>query len=245
MKKLISVLLAALMLACILPLGAFAIEEESVTFYYTDGIDQTSADGNINLCAYGIGSTGWVVDINHTLMTLIANGPTIITRIVAVVSAGGENCGEIYVLDGYAQADGSTVTVTDINDTSCLIHGNNTDPVEFSQVTIYYTEHVHSFGDDGRCNCGMTICFFEGHHEYGDDGNCTRCGENACVNNEHSYDPTPVYICRWCGAESPTPDGAGSTLSEGNLTIVVGVACLALGLVGGIVIGRKKKTGAE
>ena len=33
-----------------------------------------------------------------------------------------------------------------------------------------------------------------------------------------------------------------STLSEGSLAIVVGVACLAVGLVGGLLLGKKKKT---
>ncbi len=48
-----------------------------------------------------------------------------------------------------------------------------------------------------------------------------------------------TYICE-CG-DIYIPDGTASTLSEGNMTIVVGVACLALGLVGGLLIGKKKK----
>ena len=45
--------------------------------------------------------------------------------------------------------------------------------------------------------------------------------------------------CRWCGKEAP--GGTGSTLSEGNMTIVVGVACAAVFGFGGFFLGRKKK----
>ena len=37
----------------------------------------------------------------------------------------------------------------------------------------------------------------------------------------------------------------GSTLSEGNLAVVTAVAGVALGLVGGLLIGKKKKSAAE
>lgn len=37
---------------------------------------------------------------------------------------------------------------------------------------------------------------------------------------------------------------SGSTLSDGNMTIVVGAACLAVALVGGLLIGKKKKNSA-
>ena len=35
-------------------------------------------------------------------------------------------------------------------------------------------------------------------------------------------------------------DAKGSAMSEGSLTIIVGVGCLAIGLVGGLLIGKKK-----
>ena len=149
------------------------------------------------LDADSVGGSGWAVDYSSFLTIAVKNTMTTITRINAVVSAGGENCDLISVFPGVKQQDGNTVSVTGLNCRMCQFKGDNTDPVEFSQITVYY--HTHNY--------------------------------------------QPLYICRDCGAETNVPpDGAGSTLSEGNLTIVCSVACLALGLVGGIVIGRKKKT---
>ena len=45
----------------------------------------------------------------------------------------------------------------------------------------------------------------------------------------------------WKKAKNPT----ASTLSEGNLAIITAVAGIAVGLVGGLVIGKKKKVKSE
>lgn len=47
------------------------------------------------------------------------------------------------------------------------------------------------------------------------------------------------YVCDVCGAE--TSSVTGSVLSEGSLTIVVGVACLAIGFLAAMFIFKKKK----
>ena len=125
------------------------------------------------------------------------------------------------------------------------------------------SKHEHIFDDNNNCACGKTKCdvgehvlenglckfcdfFDESKHEqhiFDDDNNCA-CGKTKCDVEGHSY----VTICQVCGAEAPenyVPEVSGgytaSTLSQGNMTIVVGIACVALGLVGGLLIGKKKK----
>ena len=53
----------------------------------------------------------------------------------------------------------------------------------------------------------------------------------------------PATVCKNCG--EILNSRSGSTLSEGNMTIVVGVAALAVGLLGGFVLGRKKQKTEE
>ena len=56
------------------------------------------------------------------------------------------------------------------------------------------------------------------------------------------------FVCDSCNKSLTKSDllkawgntATASTLSEGNLTVIVGVACLAVGLVGGLLIGKKK-----
>ena len=67
---------------------------------------------------------------------------------------------------------------------------------------------------------------------------CTRCKQN-CSNEFHNG----TYKCPDCGMEFNA--ALGSTFSEGSLTIVLCVACLAVGLVGGLLLGKKKKKQAE
>ena len=49
----------------------------------------------------------------------------------------------------------------------------------------------------------------------------------------------PATVCKNCG--EILNSRFGSTISEGNMTIVVGVAALAVGLLGSFVLGRKKQ----
>lgn len=48
-----------------------------------------------------------------------------------------------------------------------------------------------------------------------------------------------LTVCNDCGAE--IPDHSGSTISEGNMTIVVGVAAAVIFGLGGFILGRRKK----
>ena len=99
--------------------------------------------------------------------------------------------------------------------------------------------------------CEFCEYFDEAKHEhiFNDDGECASCGKTKCELGEHDYES--VYRCRWCDKEAPegyVPQGQGSandpaasTLSQGSVTILGCMACLAVGLVGGLIIGRKKK----
>ena len=219
MKKLISVLFAALLLAAVLPLGAYAdSEEKSFTFIFVGKYDAADGSG-FKLIADDIGESGWIVGGSSNLVIWDNVKFHPITRIEAVVSAGGENYGDVYIADSGTKQqnggvlDGSTVTVTDINNAEFYFKSDNDKPVQFSKITVYYTTHEHTYDGNGECFCGVTRGDVEGH-DY-------------------------AYICRRCRREAPS--GSASTLSEGNMTIVCTVAGVALGLVGGLLLGRKKK----
>ena len=88
---------------------------------------------------------------------------------------------------------------------------------------------------EGRIFAGKgTVSTYKDHFFV--DGKCTACQEK-CTNAFHDG----VYKCPDCNMEIvSTP--AGSTLSEGSLTIVVGVAAFAVGVLGTLLVTKKKKT---
>ncbi len=101
----------------------------------------------------------------------------------------------------------------------------------------------HVFDANGVCeNCQFAD---EAVHKHTwQNGKCTSCGYE-CKNDFHSG----VYKCPDCGLKiEPTAENVkfeGSILSEGSLTIIVGVACLAVGALGMYLIMKKKKPAAS
>ena len=74
----------------------------------------------------------------------------------------------------------------------------------------------------------------ETEHKYGENGVCIRC-DHVCDNSFHNG------VCPECHAVASTGLNVGSALSEGNLTIIVGVACLVVGFLAAMFIFKKKK----
>ena len=77
-----------------------------------------------------------------------------------------------------------------------------------------------------------------------DDGHDFSGGVCRVCNYECKHER---YSCDTCGEKfvmGITSGGEGSTLSEGNLAIITAVAGIAVGLVGGLVIGKKKQSEA-
>ena len=122
--------------------------------------------------------------------------------------------------------------------------------------------HVHDF-TRGECECGelcphnqgftaggkCVICSWQCPHEEWNDGLCEKCGY-ACkheaghlkevVSAEREYCPDCDKTLSLNEIETTT-SGAGSTISEGNMTIVVGVTAAVIFGLGGFILGRRKK----
>lgn len=74
---------------------------------------------------------------------------------------------------------------------------------------------------------------------------CARYGSRIVAPCPHKS-VVQKNICLDCGhiyPEAVSP--AGSALSDGNMTIIVGVACLSVGLLGGLLIGKRKEPAAS
>ena len=159
MKKIISVFLTLVLcvgLFAALSASAYAVKEESITF--TCNGDCRMLSRGMSLNAGSADESGWVVSAGCQLQ-IVGFSTTAISRIEAVVSAGGENYGSVSVSSGTKQQNGavdngSTVTVTDINNMECDISSDNQNPVHISQVTVYY--HFHSYQPviSYVCDCG-------------------------------------------------------------------------------------------
>ena len=107
--------------------------------------------------------------------------------------------------------------------------------------TICGYKCIHDFSDFGPdndeniCNiCRISKCELNGGHSY-KNGKCTVCG-TVCENDFHKAS----YACPECNMRI-YHSVTGSVLSEGSLTVVVGVAGLAAGFLVAMLIFRKKK----
>ncbi len=115
---------------------------------------------------------------------------------------------------------------------------------EIGKLKHAYSEGVCSVCNVKGCEIGelehdwnngvCSVCECECEHTYDDKGKCTNC-KMECP---HTH---ITQICDECGVKIENDPHTASTISEGNMTIIVGVACLAVGLVGGLLIGKKKK----
>lgn len=113
----------------------------------------------------------------------------------------------------------------------------------------------HIWDNNNKCEaCGAFKCVLTGKHTWGENGICEYCGALKCdVNGTHDkIKETHILVkeCAYCGKKLseeviPFQNAIGSTLSEGNMTIICSVVCLVVGLVGGLLIGKKKKAKTE
>lgn len=114
---------------------------------------------------------------------------------------------------------------------------------DFSSIVIV-GEHTHNFRN-GACICGepcphewengkCSLCGYVCTHE---GEFCANCGKKFVITEEISANPD---------TSETNPSPAGSTLSEGNLAIIVGIAAAVVFGLGGFFIGKaagkKKKT---
>ncbi len=118
----------------------------------------------------------------------------------------------------------------------------------------------HEAWKNGKCtNCGWECPhIWEGHncikcgqycaHEVIENGKCVQCG-CPCQHNawEDGVCAACGYVCKHPGVgciicgKGMYNRSAGSALSEGNMTIAVGIACAAVFGLGGYLLGKKKK----
>ncbi len=213
MKKVVSLLLALVLMVGLLSTAVFAEEGEDYdVIRFEKVLTKQSDNGLFTLTANSSDDDGWFCDGSDTLTITAAKGLTI-TRIEAEISYHYYSYGEVGVSgtafkEKYPEKDGDTVTVSNINSSEFSFTGG-TEYIQLKDITVYYT----------------------GTHT-------------------HDYQPT-VYTCQSCGKEAPAgyvpevPGGStASTLSQGNMTIVVGVACAAVFGFGGFLLGKKKKPAA-
>lgn len=274
MKKVVSLLLALVLMVGLLFTAAFADEEEmSDTITFEQVKSKTSDNGLFTLTATDVNESGWRSGFDKTLTITAANG-LIITRIEAELDrysspCDGLNASGDAIIQSMLEKDGvKIVSITNINSSEFSITGG-IKLVEFKNITVYYTgTRTHSYGENNVCvGCGLTKCKIEGHTlengfckfcDYFDatkhthdfiDGVC-KCG-TACQHEEPVTEVVSAEkkYCPDCGkvislTEITNPEKNASVLSKGYPEIVLGVGGVALGLVGGLLIGKKKKAPA-
>lgn len=223
MKKLISVLLALLMIS-LLSVAAFAVEEKSVTFTFEPVYSISSENGDITLTAVDYfdkdkDTRGWYVGWKFPLTLSAAEGLTI-TRVEVIPSIYAVYFDWVSVSDGNKvpgnRAIGQVAALENINWPEVSFTGGDA-WFRVDKVTVYYTsEHVHNYKNNGICSCNRPICADTGEHEF-------------------------ESTCKFCGhTEKMIGDQTASTLSEGNMTVALCVACAAAGFLAAMFIFRKK-----
>ena len=265
MKKIISLIIALLLCVGLLGTVAFAEEEEQSDVIRFEQVKSKKSDnGLFTLTTNAVDGAGWYGGYVKTLKITAANGLTI-TRIEAEIGSYYKFYSDVgvsgtAVKENSPSKNGDIVTVSQINSSEFSFTGGSCF-IQFKNIKVYYTgTHTHIFDDNYVCACGIKGCGIEGHvlenglckfcdyideskheHIFDDDNNCA-CGVKGCDIGAHSY----KYYCEFCGEEAPEnlpaeTTGLGSTLSQGNVAIICSVAGIALGLVGGLLLGRKKK----
>ncbi len=267
MKKLISILLAILLLVSVLPMAAFAEEELTDTLEFVNSKTVTSKSGLFTLTTNRVDNDGWFGGSHYDLTIRAEEDALLIKSIEAEIGWYSHLYGGVGVSgtavkeEPYPTEDGQTVTVSNINSLEFSFAGGSY-PVQFKDITVHYTKHSHSFDENNMCVCGARGCdggqhvfdngicvichyFDETKHTHiFDDNNVCACGVKGCDIGEHSY----KYTCEFCGEEAPendTPEGAASTASiffHGNLAIITAIAGLAVGVAGTLLITKKKKS---
>ena len=272
MKKVVSLLLALVLMVGLLSTAAFADEEEMydiIEFDYSKIVQSMSErqaflesltdesmlpedpfsfictfttkskDGLFTLTATATDEYGWNcggAGDSSAPFTITAEDGLTITRIEAEI--------------GYYAKNYDGIGVSGNASKQPIFEKNG---VKIAPITnINSSEFSISSGTYGIQLKNITVCFIGPHtHSYGEDNICAICGRTKCDVNGHNYQPVTVYYCQTCGEEAPAdyvpevPGGStASTLSQGNVAIICSVAGVALGLVGGLLIGKKRKPAA-
>ena len=240
MKKFTSILLTALMLAAMLTVFAVpASAEEEFTsgdYKYT-----VSNDGTATITMYT--GNGGNVEIPAAF-----DGHTV----TAIGGYAFVNCGGIKTLtisDGVKsigtkafQGCNKIASVT-IPEGVTSIGADAFNGCAFQKVTIPGT--VTSIGTDAFANCDPNLVingpYSSAAEKYARENSVAFTGEGTC---SHIF----CLVCDSCHKSLTKSDllnawgntATASTLSEGSLTVICSVACLAVGLVGGLLIGKKK-----
>ena len=220
MKKIVSIILAALML-CALCAPAFA--EDAQKEYVPDGnisLNGPSFTGNYIIKGEYVVSDFLLGTISAKNVTLtIAKGAKV-TVTNSFINYGTINvCGTLIFPN--------TVSMK-LNYGTVRVFGCGGGKLEgsFDDKSTVNTYNEHNFSN-GKCECG-----YECEHKWdANTGKCTVC-ELVCA---HGGDK-----CDICGKELVNLN-TGSALSEGNMIIICSVATLVIGLCGGFIIGTKKK----
>ncbi len=267
MKKILSLLLAAFLLLSVMGTTALASLQSSSP--YTEFTETFTCDGTyttvegqyFTLSSPFISHGGWEGGLEAYPLKITARDNNVhITHVEAHVCFYGNLYYDVGVSSGTKVPESLGLTTTgdvaviDV-DARDFAFTNGRISVPFDSVTVYFTNcgrDGHAF--DGRSNvcpkCGQTHCEAEGH-QYGGNHVCLNCGKSQCELEGHSFACTVcgqktdgVYECKECGAvidlTKENPPMTGSAFSEGSLAVLVGVAGLAIGLVAGLLIGKKK-----
>lgn len=163
----------------------------------------------------------------------------------------------------------SIVHIDNINSDKFAFEGG-TSHVYFDMLRVYYKCVEHEFGNDGYCGiCGKLSCDVAGKHTWNADDQCEVCGIHKCtLSDGHDWDENGICKkcqvlkceftgthdsvrlikeCAYCGeklSEEIIPAGnnaAGTASGDGNIAVIAGAGCLAVGLGGGFLLGKKKK----
>ena len=245
MKKLISLLLALVMLVS-LAVPAFAVDEP------------TEIGPNENNAIYISNKGNYIINEDcevETIMSSYDNFTLTIAKGVTVkVTTALFNKGPINVLGTLIIADTATVDNTGtINVVGTLsitdaIDLNNSGTINvLGTLSITDAINANNYGTVRVCGCtggkiegtinypGGTVTTYDGHYYV--DGKCFACG----------YECTHEGVkCNTCGKNFSqkaisSEGGIASTISEGNVSVIVGIACAAVFGIGGYLLGSKKK----
>ena len=141
--------------------------------------------------------------------------------------------GDFAVIKAGDSADNSWIVQECDNQKYVQIHFHNAETCISINDTLHKCSFCGKFEEHNINNCECSCCNY--HRHTWKDGKCTLCG-TECKNEFHDG----VYKCPDCGMQYDT-SVTGSVLSEGNLTIIVGVAAFVLGLGVMFIITKKKK----
>ncbi len=254
MKKFVSLLLTVVLLATILTVFTVTASAEGEPVevdldIYGDDLSLNTPGNYIISSDCDIG----ILEIDENITLTIAKDVTVAVKKIFTNSGTLNVCGTLDIFPRLEE-NNNRGTVNVFGCSGGTINGPLPGNGTVSELDHYFA--------DGKCVlCGTYECEVNGNHDW-NNSVCSVCG-NHC---EHKWDAatgkcticqidcTHKYEkCDICGkvqeaAEIPPADtnpAAGSTLSDGNMTVILCVACsaacLAAGAIGMYFIMKKKK----